>query len=229
MRIAFFGASLTEGKYGGDFVAAAQAALPEHTLLNHGVAGHTINKLLDRVPDVLADAPDAVFVTPGSNDALAYVYPATRAYYKSQQGLPDGYIEPDAYAALFRDLCHAFMLEYVQVWVGLPPMEHSPAAVAASARFNQETRSVAEALDLPLFDFAARLNPPTVPERSPLTLQTVFQIGDRVKSGWSGYEAERAAGDFTYSFDGIHFTPETAQTVGLWLADWIRQQAPSAV
>jgi lysophospholipase L1-like esterase len=225
MKISFFGASLTEGKYGGDFVAAAQAALPEHTLLNHGLSGNTINKLLERVPDVLADSPDAVFVTPGSNDALAYAFPATRPYYKSQQDLPDGYMEPETYGAYFRDLCQAFMLEHVQVWVGLPPMEQSPAAVEASTRFNQETRAVAEALDLPVYDMAALLNPPEIPARPPLTLQTVFQIGDRVKSGWDKYAEEQAAGGYSYSFDGIHFTPETAARVGALLAAWIREQA----
>src|SRR5690349_19583450 len=218
MKISFFGASLTEGKYGGDFVAAAQAALPEHTLLNHGLSGNTINKLLERVPDVLADSPDAVFVMPGSNDALAYAFPATRAYYKSQQDLPDGYMEPETYAGYFRDLCHAFMLEHVEVWVGLAPMEQSPEAAAASNRFNQETRAVAEALDLPVYDLAAQLNPPEIPARPPLTLQTVFQIGDRVKSGWKEYAAEQTAGGYTYSFDGIHFTPETAVRVGKLLA-----------
>lgn len=225
MKISFFGASLTEGKYGGDFVAAAQAALPEHTLINHGLSGNTINKLLERVPDVLADSPDAVFITPGSNDALAYVFPATRPYYKSQQDLPDGYMEPETYAGYFRDLCQAFMLEHVQVWVGLPPMEHSPEAVAATTRFNQETRAVAEALDLPIYDLAAQLNPREIPARPPLTLQTVFQIGDRVKSGWKEYAAEQAAGGYSYSFDGIHFMPETADRVGVLLAEWIRQQA----
>jgi lysophospholipase L1-like esterase len=225
MKISFFGASLTAGKYGGDFVAAVQDALPEHTVINHGVGGNTVNKLLERVPDVLADGPDAVYVMPGSNDALAYVFPATRPYYKSQQDLPDGYLEPETYAGYFRDLCHAFMLEHVQVWVGLPPMEYSPEAVAASARFNQGTRAVAEALDLPIYDLAAQLNPPEIPARPPLTLQTVFQIGDRVKARWNEYAAEQAAGGYTYSFDGIHFTPETASRVGVLLADWIREHA----
>src|SRR5690606_23162649 len=117
------------------------------------------------------------------------------------------------------------MLEHVQVWVGLPPMEYSPEAVAASALFNQETRAVAEALDLPIYDFGAVLNPPEIPQRPPLTLQTVFQIGDRVKSRWNEYAAEQAAGGYSYSFDGIHFTPETAARVGVLLADWIREQA----
>lgn len=225
MRIAFLGASLTEGKYGGDFVAAAQSLLPDHVLFNHGVAGHTVNRLLARVPQVLDDSPDAVFIMPGSNDALAYVFPATRPYYKSQQDLPDGYLEPDSYAAIFRDICHEFALGFVRVWVGLPPMEYSPAAQAASARFNAETRAVASALNLPVFDLAARLNPAVVSDRPPLSLQTVFRIGDRVKSGWNAYDSERAAGGFTYSFDGIHFTPRTAQRVGSWLADWIRLHA----
>ena len=225
MRIAFLGASLTEGKYGGDFVAAAQARLPAFTLLNHGIAGHTVNRLLERVPRVLEDAPDAVFIMPGSNDALAYVFPATRPYYKSQQALADGYLEPQVYGGIFRDICHEFALSFVRVWVGLPPMEHSPAALAASTLFNAETRAVADALNLPVFDLAARLNPPALPDRPPLTLQTVFRIGDRVKSGWNDYESERAAGGFTYSFDGIHFSPDTAQTVGAWLAEWCRQHA----
>lgn len=225
MKISFFGASLTEGKYGGDFVAVVKNALPEHTVINHGVGGNTVNKLLERVPDVLADSPDAVFVTPGSNDALAYVFPATRSYYKSQQDLPDGYLDPETYAGYFRDICQAFMVEHVQVWVGLPPMEYSPEAATATARFNRETRAVAEALDLPMYDFGVVLNPPEIPSRPPLTLQTVFQIGDRVKSRWNEYAAEQAAGGYSYSFDGIHFTPETASRMGVLLAEWIREQA----
>ena len=177
MKISFFGASLTEGKYGGNFVAAAQDALPEHTLLNHGLSGNTINKVLERVPDVLDDAPDAVFITPGSNDALAYVFPATRPYYKSQQDLPDGLSGAgDVYRILPRCMSGVHG-EHVQVWVGLPPMEHSPEAVAATARFNQETRAVVEALGLPIYDFGAVLNPPEVPARPPLTLQRCFRSG----------------------------------------------------
>lgn len=105
MRIAFLGASLTEGKYGGDWVAAARPHLPGHTLLNHGIAGSTINRLAERVGDVAADGAEACFVLPGSNDALAYVFPATRPYYKAQQDLPDGYLEPGDYAAYLYVVC----------------------------------------------------------------------------------------------------------------------------
>lgn len=224
MRIAFLGASLTEGKYGGDWVAAARPHLPGHTLLNHGVAGHTINRLLERVGYVVADDAEACFVLPGSNDALAYTFPATRPYYKSQQGLPNGYLEPDDYASYLRELLNQLAVNHIHALIGLPPMEYSPAAVAASALFNRHTRDVAVSLNVPVFDIAAALNPPHVPERPPLTLQTVFRIGERVQSGWNDYDAERAAGGFTYSFDGIHITPAAAKDLGKRVADWLRDQ-----
>lgn len=224
MRIAFLGASLTEGKYGGDWVAAARPHLPGHTLLNHGIAGSTINRLAERVGDVAADGAEACFVLPGSNDALAYVFPATRPYYKAQQDLPDGYLEPDDYAAYLRDLFNQLALNQIHALVGLPPMEYSPEAVAASALFNRHTREVAEALNVPVLDIAAALNPPQVLVRPPLSLQTVFRIGDRIQSGWHDYDSERAAGGYTYSFDGIHITPAAAADLGWRVADWLREQ-----
>lgn len=224
MKISFLGASLTEGVYGGNYVNAVAAHLPGHTIINRGVGGSTANKLLDRLPVVLNDLPDACFVLPGSNDALAYAFPATRPYYKSQQGLPDGYLEPDAYGSLVRDLLTELTLNRVLVLVGLPPMEYSPEAQAAMALFNAKTREAADALNLPVFDFGAHLNPASVPARPPLTLQTVFLIGDRVKAGWNDYEAEQAAGGYTYSFDGIHLVPSAAERVGAALAGWLRSE-----
>ncbi|MBK9124300.1 MAG: SGNH/GDSL hydrolase family protein [Chloroflexi bacterium] len=224
MRIAFLGASLTEGKYGGDWVAAARPHLPGHTLLNHGVAGNTVNRLVERVGYVAADDAEACFVLAGSNDALAYAFPATRPYYKSQQGLPDGYLEPDDYAAYLRDLLNQLALNHIHALVGLPPMEYSPEAVEASALFNRHTREVAESLNVPVLDIAAALNPPHVPKRPPLTLQTVFRIGERIQSGWNDFDSERAAGGYTYSFDGIHITPAAAGDLGWRVADWLREQ-----
>jgi len=223
MKIAFLGASLTEGVYGGSYVRAAAAALPQHTLINRGIGGSTVNKLRERVELVLDDAPDVCFVLSGSNDALAYAFPATRPYYKSQQDLPSGYVEPDDYGTIFRDLLTELTVNHVLVLVGLPPMEYNPAAVAAMGLFNAKNREAAESLNLPIFDFGARLNPPSVPERSPLGLQTVFQIGDRVKAGWDDYAAEQARGGYTYSFDGIHFTPSAAERAGQVLAAWIHE------
>ncbi len=62
MKIAFLGASLTEGSYGGSYLEALRPLLPQHTLLNFGVNGSTILQLLERVDTVLDSQPDAVFV-----------------------------------------------------------------------------------------------------------------------------------------------------------------------
>jgi lysophospholipase L1-like esterase len=223
MKLVFLGASLTEGVYGGSYVRAVARALPHYTIVNRGVGGSTVNKLLGRVEQVLEDAPDACFVLAGSNDALAYAFPLTRPYYKSQQDLPTGYLEPDEYTALLRDVLTELSLHHVLTLVGLPPMEYSPQAAQAMQLFNARTRAVADALNLPVFDFGAHFNPPTLPERPPLTLQTVFQIGDRVKAGWADYDAEQQAGGYSYSFDGIHFTPAAAERAGALLAEWLRQ------
>lgn len=223
MKIAFLGASLTEGVYGGNYVKAVAASLPQHTIINRGVGGSTVNKLRERVERVLDDSPEVCFILSGSNDALAYAFPATRPYYKSQQDLPVGYIEPDDYAVIFRDILTEFTLNHVLVMVGLPPMEYNLAAQTAMNTFNAKNREAADSFNAPVFDFGAHFNPPNLPERPQLTLQTVFQIGDRVKAGWNDYDAEQVKGGYTYSFDGIHFTPAAAQSAGRLLAGWIQE------
>jgi lysophospholipase L1-like esterase len=223
MKIVFLGASLTEGVYGGNYVNSVAATLPQHTIINRGVGGSTVNKLRERVERVLDDKPDACFILSGSNDALAYAFPATRPYYKSQQNLPNGYLEPDDYAVIYRDILTELTLNHVLVLVGLPPMEYSPAALVAMSLFNTKSREAAESLNLPIFDFGTHFNVTRVPERPPLGLQTVFQIGDRVKAGWNDYEAEQARGSYTYTFDGIHFTPEAATRAGTILAGWMQE------
>lgn len=223
MKVVFLGASLTEGVYGGNYVKAAAAHLPEHTLINRGVGGSTVNKLYERVEKVIADAPDACFILSGSNDALAYAFPATRPYYKSQQGLPDGYLEPEAYGSLYRDILTELTLNHILVLVGLPPMEYNPTAYAAMQLFNGQTRPIAESFGAPIFDFGEYFRAAHLPDRPPLSLQTVFQIGDRVKAGWADYDAEQQRGGFDYTFDGIHFTPSAAAQAGHYLADWLKR------
>lgn len=223
MKIAFLGASMTEGVYGGNFVTAAAAHLPEHTLINRGVSGNTVNRLYERVESVLADEPDACFILSGGNDTLAYAFPATRPYYKSQQNLPNGYLEPDEYATILRDIVTEFTLHHVLLMIGLAPMEYNATSQAAAAVFNAKNREVADSLNLSVFDFGAHFNTPNLPERPPLTLQTVFQIGDRIKAGWNDYATEQAKGGYTYTFDGIHFTPQAATRAGEVLATWIKQ------
>jgi lysophospholipase L1-like esterase len=83
MRIVFLGDSLTWGGYGGNFVDAVQKQMPEHEIINAGVAGDTVVNLLRRVENVLTETkPDALFVMVGGNDATSYSQPKTRGYYR---------------------------------------------------------------------------------------------------------------------------------------------------
>lgn len=221
-RIAFVGASLTEGIYGGSYVNAVAEQMPEHTIINQGVGGSTMNRLLDRLPKVLAAEPDAAFILAGSNDAIAYSQPATRPYYKSQHGLPEGYVAPDDYLQLYRSLLEQLQLHHIQPLIGLPPLEYNPEVVEASQMYNRLAQEAARAYNLPVLDLSPLLLPEHIPSRPPLGLDSIFLIGDRVQRGWQDYDAEQQRGGYHYTFDGIHFTPATAQRVGKIIADWLR-------
>ncbi len=223
MRILFLGASLTEGVYGGNFVARIQHNLPDHELINLGQSGSTMNRLVGRLDEVLELEPDAAFVMAGSNDAIAYSQPKTRPYYKQTQDLPDGYLEPDDFGQLYRDFLLELQLAHIQPLMGLPPLEHNPAVKAASDLFNSQAMDAARAYNIPVLDLNPVLLPAHIPDRPDLDLRTVFQIGDRTKSGWADYEAEQQRGGYTYSFDGIHFTLATAERVGDVITEFLRE------
>ncbi len=223
MRIVFLGASLTEGVYGGNFVARIQHNLPDHEMINFGMSGSTMNRLVGRLDEVLELGPDAAFVMAGSNDAIAYSQPKTRPYYKQTQDLPDGYLTPDAFGQFYRDFLLELQLAHIQPMVGLPPLEHNPAVKDASDLFNLQALEAARAYNIPVMDLNPHLLPDQIPDRPEIDLQTVFLIGDRTKSGWSEYEAEQQRGGYSYSFDGIHFTPATAERVGDLITDFLRE------
>lgn len=233
MRLAFLGASLTEGLYGGSYVDALRrrlpALIPDLEIINAGVGGSTINRLLDRIDDLLDDhAPDAVFVLAGSNDAIAYSSPATRSYYKQVQGIPEGYITPQAFGAAYRDLLTTIQLAQVQALVALPPLEYNPTLAQAAAQFNAQAREAARAFNLPVLDLAAAMTPHPIPERPPLGIHHILTIGERVRAGWpddpDDYERERQAQGYRYSFDGIHFTPAAAEEAADLIAPFIAEQ-----
>lgn len=223
MKIAFLGASLTEGSYGGSYLEALRPLLPQHTLLNFGVNGSTILQLVERVDAVLEESPDVVFIMGGSNDAIAYSQPKTRSYYKQVQRLPEGFFTPAEYAQHYRDLLTQLQIAHVQPLAGLPPLEYNPTVAAAAAEFNAATREVARAFNVPMCDLAAAMTPPHIPDRKPLDMSTILVIGDRVKSGWNDYDSEHQRGAYTYSFDGIHFTPQGAQQAAQIIAAFLRE------
>lgn len=221
MKITFMGDSLTWGKYGGDFVAEAAKLLPDHTLINAGVGGRTVLNLLAVLDEVLAEEPDLIFVMVGGNDALSYQFPELRPYYKQVQKVPDGFVSPDLFASSYRDLLTKIQLAHVHTAVGLPPAEYSPESVAVVEQYNALAREAAESLNIPVLDLMARLKPASIPERPPLRLADINLIGARVRDAWKAYGVEQEQGGYTFTFDGLHLTPEAAKQVAGWIVEFL--------
>lgn len=212
MKFIFFGDSLTWGGYGGNWVAEIAHHCTDHEIINAGVGGNTVVNLLRRVgADVIDQEPDGVFVMVGGNDAISYDQPQTRPYYKKSQSIPDGVVSPETFASAYRNLLTQLQLAHIQTWVGLPPSEHSASVAAATHQYNDIATGVARSLNIPVLDLMAQFSPDDIPERGPITLDFINQIGQRAISGWDDYANARIAGGFTYTFDGMHLLPETAQ------------------
>jgi len=223
MKLTFLGNSLVAGVYGGNFVAGVAARLPEHTIINAGVGGSTIINLLHRLDSVLEQNPDGIFVVCGGNDAISYSQPETRKYYRRVQKIPDGVVTPDMFARHYRDLLTRIQLAHVQAWVGLPPIEYNPEVVAAMKQYNELARETADSLNIPVLDLMAHFAPKHIPQRPPLDQEYINLIGQREKSGWSDYEAEQKRGGYTFSFDGLHLTPEAANRVTELIVEFLAQ------
>jgi len=213
MKIVFLGDSLTWGGYGGNFVAEIARLLPDHTIINAGEGGDTVVNLLQRVDEVLEQEPDGIFVMVGGNDAISATQPETRRYYRRAKKIDDGIVTPEVFAQAYRDLLTHIQLKHVLTWVGLPPIEHNPEVVKAVRGYNQLAEEAAKALNIPVLDLMARFAPEQIPNRPPLNQEMINLIGERSKSGWSDFETERQRGGFTFTFDGLHLIPETAQQV----------------
>ncbi|HEX2908973.1 MAG TPA: SGNH/GDSL hydrolase family protein [Phototrophicaceae bacterium] len=221
MKIVFLGDSLVWGGYGGDFVAEVARLLPEHTIINAGAGGNTVVNLLNRLDKVLEQQPDGVVVLVGGNDAISASQPATRPYYEQVQKIPGGVVSPESFAQTYRELLTRLHLAHVLVWIVLEPMEYSPELVAVMREYNALAAEAARALNVPALDLLAELPPAQIPPRAPLTLATINLIGKRTASGWADYETERQRSGFTYSFDGIHFTPAAARRVAATIVTFL--------
>ncbi|MBZ0290966.1 MAG: hypothetical protein K8L99_00210, partial [Anaerolineae bacterium] len=145
--------------------------------------------------------------------------------YEQVHKIADGMITPEQFAQQWRDLLTEIQLHHVLAWVGLAPIEYNPATVEALKEFNIHVRQIAEALRVPVLDMMQHFPPPQpVPDRPPLNLGTINLIGKRTRNSWSDYEQARQEGNFTFTFDGLHLTPEAAVKFGKIVADFIRHQ-----
>lgn len=222
MKIVFFGDSLTWGGYGGSYFDELKPLLPDHELINAGDGGNTVINLLRRLDDdVLSHSPDGVFVMVGGNDAISYSQPATRQYYKQVQKIPEGVVTPDQFSQVYRDLLTRLQLAHTLVWVGLTPSEYNPEVVETVRSYNDLASEAARALNIPVLDLMAEFAPSHIPERPPLDMAYILTIGSRQKSGWNEYAKAQAEGGFTFTFDGLHFTPESAKRAAELLAPFI--------
>lgn len=222
MKIVFFGDSLTWGRYGGNFVAEVAKRLPDHDVINAGVGGDTVVNLLERVDDdVLSHEPDGIFILIGGNDVYSYSQPNMRGYYRRSKQIHDGVVTPELYARSYRALLEKLQLSHCLIWIGLPPVEYSPTLVAAQKQYNAIANDIARSMNIPTLDLLTALTPNNVPERPDLDIRVIQMIGQRGKSGWSDYENERQKGGFTYSFDGTHLLPSTAERIAEMIVDFI--------
>lgn len=221
MKIVFLGDSLTWGGYGGNFVDEVQRLHPDHEFINEGHGGNTVINLLRRIEDVLARDPDGIFVMIGGNDAISASQPATRPYYEQVQKIADGYVTPQQFEQAYRDLLTQIQVSHVLAWVGLPPAEHNPTVVETTQQYNDIARRVANSFNIETLDLMAHFAPDEIVERSPLNIGTINLIGKRAQSGWSDYATEREKGGFTYTFDGLHLTPESAQEMAKIIAAFL--------
>jgi len=211
MKIAFLGDSLTWGGYGGDFVAHIAEMLPDHQVINAGVGGNTVVNLLRRVPDLIWQRPDIIFVMVGGNDCVSYTYPQVRGYYKKSQNLEEGFVSPDEYASTYRDLLTEIQLHHIQPIVGIAPTEYNKDLLQARRVYNDLAREVAASMNIPLLDLTERFQAAHIPDRPAVSLKFIQTIGEHVASGWDDYETERQKYGYTYTFDGMHLTPEAAE------------------
>jgi lysophospholipase L1-like esterase len=226
MKIVFLGDSLTAGTYGGSYFNALRDLLPQHTLINAGIGGNTVLNLLERADrDVIDHAPDAVFVMVGGNDSISYAQAGTRSYYRNAQRVPDGVVTPEQFAQAYRELITTLQLAHIEVWIGLPPSEYSPVVAAAMREYNLLAKSIARGFNAPVLDLDAQFTPASIPERPPLGIDFILTIGAREKRGWNAYDQAQRDGGFVYTFDGLHLTPASAQSLAQRIAAFIQQHA----
>ncbi len=214
MKLIFLGDSLTWGEYGGNWVAEIARRCDQHEIINAGVGGNTIINLLRRVEsDVIDQTPDGVFVMVGGNDSISHSQPLTRPYYKKSQQIPDGVVTPELFTTTYRELLTELQLNHIQTWVGLAPAEYSPTVVEHKKHYNALAADVARSFGVPVLDLMAHLVPTNIKDRPPINLPFIDRIGQRAASGWNDFENERRREGYTYTFDGLHLTPDAALTV----------------
>jgi lysophospholipase L1-like esterase len=223
MRIIFFGDSLTQGTFGASYVDKVAAAMRGHHFINQGVNGDTSLNLYRRIDkDVNAEKPDGVFIMVGVNDAISSVEPKSRAYYRFMKRLPRGQVSAVSFRENMRALLGKLIAAQIKIWVALPPVEYSPEQFSALRQMNDYANAICHEFNIPALDLMAALTPNDIPARNPVGVST-YQHNLLIQLEMNkDFEKHRAAGGFTYSFDGIHLTEAGAQQMADLIVPFLR-------
>ena len=223
MKIIFFGDSLTQGTFGASYVDKVAAAMRGHHFINQGVNGDTSLNLFRRVEkDVLSERPDGVFIMIGVNDAVSAVEPGSRFYFRLMKRLPRGQVSAISFRENMRALLGKLVAAQIKIWVALPPVEYNPATVTALRQINDYANTICGEFNISVLDLMVALTPKDVPARNSIgvsqyTQNLIIRLGlDK------NFEQHRAAGSFTYSFDGFHLTEKGAQQVADLIVPFLR-------
>ena len=224
MKIVFYGDELLTGLPGAGIVAEVAAGLRGQRFILRGRFGDTSLNLYQRVEtEVLAHGPEAVFIMAGLHDAISQSESALRPWYRWQKGLRGGRLSAIACRENLRAMLEILGRHNIRVWVATPPAEYRPPLVAALKEINLATRQLCEELDVPHLDLQQRMTPAEIPSRPPLQLPWLLRA-------WSwqwrapDYEQLRRRGNFSYSCDGLHPTPDGSRMMAQAIADFLREQ-----
>lgn len=223
MKIIFFGDSLTQGTFGASYVDKLALSLRGHHFINQGVNGDTSLNLFRRVDkDVLAEKPDGVFIMIGVNDAVSAVEPGSHLYYRFMKKLPRGQVSAVSFRENMRALLGKLVAAQIKIWVALPPIEYNPATVKTLRQMNDYANTICREFNIPALDLMAALTPKAIPERNPIGLSQ-YTSNLMIRLGVDkNYEQHRAAGGFSYSFDGVHLTENGAQQMADLIVPFLR-------
>jgi len=224
MKLVFLGDSLTWGQFGGNFVDIVADLMPDHDIINAGIGGDTVVNLYQRYESIIDEHdPDAIFVMVGGNDAASYIMPDTQIYYRSNKKIENGIVSPSLFEQTYRDLLTELQLNHIVTFVGLAPTEYNPKLKATKHEYNQLAQQVASSMNIPVLDLEVPFATESIPDREPVTLKFIQDIGYRVSTDWSDFEAERDKYGYTYTFDGMHLLPSSAEKMGKLIVEFLQK------
>lgn len=224
MKIVFYGDELLQGLPGAGIVEEVATGLRGHRFVLRGRFGDTSLNLYQRVEaDVLAHGPDAVFIMAGLHDAISQSEAALCPWYRWRKGLRGGRLSAIACRENLRAILEILGRHDINAWVATPPAEYRPALVAGLEEVNSATRQLCDELQVPHLDLQQRMTPAGIPSRPPLQLTWLLRA-------WSwqwhapDYDLLRRRGQFSYSCDGLHPTPDAAKVMAQAIVDFLREQ-----